>query len=313
MTATPPERFLAGRIKLQQLAFLVALDEQRSLARAATLLNMTQPGATKTLKEIERVLGVALFERSRRGVQPTPFGLIALRSARAVLGELRQLDGDLAAARDGLEGRVVVGSLLAAAAQLLPRSIALMRRRFPGVTVRVVEGTWDALLPMLRTGDLDLVLGRVPSAQQRRGLVVTDLYDEPTMIVARPHHPLAEGGTLAVDALLAADWILPSDQTMLRRDIELAFRAAGRDAPLPAVESVAALANHNLILQSDLLAFLPQSVASFFVGAGLLAVLDTALVLPPTRTGLILRAQRALGPAPAHFAAAVREVAGGIT
>lgn len=312
MTANPPERFLAGRIKLHQLAFLVALDEQRSLAKAATLLNMTQPGATKTLKEIERVLGVALFERSRRGVQPTPFGLIALRSARAVLGELRQLDGDLAAARGGLEGRVVVGSLLAAAAQLLPRSIALMRQRFPGVAVRVVEGTWDALLPMLRTGDLDLVLGRVPAASQRRGLIVEDLYDEPTMIVARPGHPLA-GQRLSVAALLAADWILPSGQTMLRRDIELAFHAAGHDAPLPAVESVAALANHNLILQSDLLAFLPQSVASFFVSAGLLAVLDTDLALPPTRTGLILRAQRELAPAPAHFATAARDVVRDIT
>ncbi len=313
MAAPPPERFLAGRIKLHQLAFLVALDEQRSLAKAATLLNMTQPGATKTLKEIERVLGVALFERSRRGVEPTPFGLIALRSARAVLGELRQLDGDLAAARDGLEGRVVVGSLLAAAAQLLPRTIAAMRRRFPGITVRVVEGTWDALLPMLRTGDLDLVLGRVPAAAQRRGLIVEDLYDEPTMIVARPGHPLAGRGRPGLDDLLAADWILPSEQTMLRRDIELAFRAAGHDAPLPAVESVAALANHNLILQSDLLAFLPHSVASFFVAAGLLSVLETDLVLPPTRTGLILRAQRPLAPAPARFAAIARDVARDIT
>jgi DNA-binding transcriptional LysR family regulator len=148
-----PERLPETRLKLPQLTFIVALSEERSVAKAAARLNVTQPAASKMLKDIEERLGAQLFERSRRGATPTTSGELVIRSARVVLGELRHLAEELSAHRSGLHGKVAVGTLLTAAAALLPKSITRLRASYPGIMVRIAEGTWDLLLPMLRMGD----------------------------------------------------------------------------------------------------------------------------------------------------------------
>lgn len=303
------QHFLETRLKLQQLTFLVVVSDERSVAKAAAKLNVSQPAATKMLKEIEGRLGLRLFERSRRGSVPTAYGELVVRSARIVLAELRHLGEDLSALRTGLQGHVAVGTLLTASAALLPKSIARLRAAHPGIVVRIAEGTWDLLLPMLRIGDLDLVLGRVPSATRWEELTVVELYQEPTWVLARPGHPLLQGQVLAAEDVLGADWILPSHQTMLRQDVDDAFRAAGRAPLRPAVESVSALANHRLIGETDLLALLPREAARFYVDRGLLARVPVDLGLPVTRTGMLLRADRPLAPAAERLAAAVREIA----
>jgi DNA-binding transcriptional LysR family regulator len=303
-----PERFLQTRLKLHQLTFLVAIEEERSIARAAARLNISQPAATKNLKEIEVHLGLPLFERSRRGAVPTAYGELVVRSARVILAELRQLGEELSALRTGAAGRVVVGTLLAASATLLPGALARLRRGHPDITVRIVEGTWDLLIPMLRTGDIDLVLGRLPSSANPDGVALEDLYREKTCIVARPGHPLLRSGLAPPTPaeLAAADWILPSHQTMLRRDIDDAFRALGLAPPRPAVESVTALANQGLIAQTDLLAFLPWGAARPGLATGTLAILPAELGLRPARTGMMTRSTRPLTPAAQRLAESVR-------
>jgi DNA-binding transcriptional LysR family regulator len=308
-TGALSQRFLETRLKLQQLTFLVVVSEERSIVKAAARLNVTQPAATKMLKEIEDRLGLQLFERSRRGAAPTAYGELVVRSARVVLGELRHLGEELSALRTGLQGQVAVGTLLTAAAALLPKSIARLRAAYPGIVVRIAEGTWDLLLPMLRVGDLDLVLGRVPPVTRWEELTVVELYQEPTWVLARPGHPLLAERPLTPEEVLAADWILPSRQTMLRQDVDDAFRAVGRAPLQPVVESVSALANHRLIGETDLLALLPREAARFYVERGLLARVPVDLGLPVTRTGMLVRADRPLAPAAERLAAMVRAVA----
>jgi DNA-binding transcriptional LysR family regulator len=311
--AQPPgtlsQRFLETRLKLWHLSFLVVISEERTIAKAALRLNVSQPAATKMLKEIEDRLGFQLFERSRRGVVPMPAGDLVVRTARLVLGELRHLGEELSALRTGLEGKVAVGTLLTAAAALLPRSIARLRAAYPGIVVSIAEGTWDVLLPMLRVGDLDLVLGRVPPVTRWEDLTVVELYREPTWVLARPDHPLLSRRIITPEDALAADWILPSRQTMLRQDVDDAFREAGRAPLQPVVESVSALANHRLIGETDLLALLPREAARFYVDRGLLARVPVDLGLPVTRTGMLMRSGRPLAPAAERFASMVRAVA----
>lgn len=308
-TGALSQRFLETRLKLHHLTFLIVVGEERSIAKAAARLNVSQPAATKMLKEIETRLGLTLFERSRRGAAPTAYGELMIRTARVVLAELRHLGEELSALRTGARGRVAVGTLLTASAALLPKSIARLRKTYPGIVVRIAEGTFDVLLPMLRVGDLDLVLGRVPPVTRWEELTVVELYQEPTWVVARPGHPLLARHPLTPEDVLAADWILPSRQTMLRQDVDDAFRAAGRAPLRPVVESVSALANHRLIAETDLLALLPREVARFYVERSLLALVPVDLGLPVTRTGMLVRADRPLAPAAERFAAMVRAVA----
>src|ERR1700758_2320163 len=82
-------RFDPTRLKTRQLALIVQLDTHRSVLRAADAAHMTQPGATKLLRELEDTMGVPLFERHPRGVEPTWYGEVLIRHARSVLAELQ--------------------------------------------------------------------------------------------------------------------------------------------------------------------------------------------------------------------------------
>src|SRR5688500_4817469 len=87
--ATPHVNAMARlHLKTRQLTFLVHLDEQRCVARAAAASGLTQPAASKLLRQVESTLEVKLFERHARGVEPTGYGEILIRRARLALGEL---------------------------------------------------------------------------------------------------------------------------------------------------------------------------------------------------------------------------------
>jgi len=98
-------RIRETRLKLHQIEFVVAIYERRSIAAAALALNISQPAATRMLKEIESILGVKLFERTRLGVTPTPYGDAMIRRARLILSETRLLHDEIAALANGVEGR----------------------------------------------------------------------------------------------------------------------------------------------------------------------------------------------------------------
>ncbi|QCI66596.1 LysR substrate-binding domain-containing protein [Phreatobacter stygius] len=311
MTKEPAVRRLReARLKLHQLEFVVAVDERRSIAAAAEATNLSQPAATRMLKEVEAILGVVLFDRTRRGVTPTLYGEALLRRARLILAELRHMHEELLALAGGVEGRVAVGTLLAASATLLPRSIKILRERFPKVSVQIIEGTFDVLVPMLRAGELDILLGRLPRLAGDEGVATELLYHEPTCVVARPGHPLARRQQVSAAEIRAADWILPPRSTLLRADIDAAFRACGLAPPQPMLESVTVLANQRLIAATDLLAFLPRDIAEYYRGHGLIAIVPAELGLQPAEVGLSLRAGRLPSPATRVFADIVREVAG---
>ena len=130
---------IAQRISLRQLRVIAAIGDHGSIRLAANSLNVTQPTATKALQEAEAILGEELFKRSNRGVVPTAIGEAMCRRARLVLAEVRQAGEEVRDLKEGLGGRVAVGSLLAASARLLPEAIARLRRARSKVSVSIVE------------------------------------------------------------------------------------------------------------------------------------------------------------------------------
>src|SRR5215213_5560381 len=88
-------RHLDQRLKLHLLRALDAIDAQRSLLKASTALGVSQPALTKSLQEIEDIVGVRLFDRHARGVQPTEAGAVLVQSARRILAEMRRIDEEL--------------------------------------------------------------------------------------------------------------------------------------------------------------------------------------------------------------------------
>src|SRR5215469_15258017 len=157
----------AGRphLKTHQLAFLVHLDEERRLARAAAAAGLTQPAASKLLRQIEETLDVKLFERHARGVAPTCYGEILIRHARSVLSEIGLAREELAALKAGRTGKAAVGTILEPGANLLPTAIATLKQRYPGTLVHVEVDASRLLVQRLLQGHLDMVVARLLDAE----------------------------------------------------------------------------------------------------------------------------------------------------
>ena len=288
-----PLDLLNGRLKLRHLALVVAIADQGSVLRAAEHLHLAQPAVTRSLREVEGVLGVELFTRGPRGVTPTLFGDAFVEHARAVLAELRRAGERIAGLADGEVGTVTIGTLLAGSNVLLPRAIAALKRDRPGIRVIVQEATFDAQVPRLLDGEIDLILGRLNPIDDLRGLRQITLYGEPVRLVARRDHPARSRPGLRLADLLGYPWVLPLEQTALRTELEQVFRAEGLALPGDLVECTSVLTVRTLVRDTDMIAALPELVARTDAG---IAPLPVPLETVRRQVGVTLPAHRAPTP-----------------
>jgi len=312
MPAAPrilPDWYLRSRLKLRQVMLLVALDEQRNMHRASAALRMTQPAATRLLGDLERTLGVRLFARGPRGLTPNAYGESLIRHARAVLASLDHAREEMNSLAEGASGRIAIGALLVAAPVLVPEALARFKARHPNHTVLVREGSATDLLPALRRGELDLVVGRVTSDVPAEGLQFEAFYRAPMQAVVRPGHPLARRRRLRLRDLADASWIAPPAEAPYRRRLDAAFRQAGVAPPRRLVESVSIAVNKMLVQRSDAIAVMPRDVAREYAVLGLVRVLPIALPAPSGPVGLITAVGRPLAPAAADLMQALRDAA----
>ena len=220
------------RLRLRNLRYLLSLEQTRNLSHSATLLNTTQPGLSKWLKELEEDVGLPLFERHARGLVPTPNGKVLIEHARRVLSQLDRAATDMSTLRDGVSGRIAVGASGAAASVAAPIAILRMAERMPTLRVELVEATMDRLLTMLAQGEIDVVIGRT-SKQILDGALISSelLYLEPVDLIARPGHPLFLKQDIRWDDVERYRWIVWPRETPVRNALEAALQTAGR--PLP--------------------------------------------------------------------------------
>ncbi len=301
--------FLRSRLKMRQVLLLVALDEHRYMHRAAASLSMTQPAATRLLGDLERLLGLRLFERSARGITPNAYGESLIRHARIMLSTLDHSRGELNALLEGTTGKIVLGTLLVAAPVLVPRAVARFKQRHPRHTVLIREGTAASLLQALQRGEVDLVVGRAWSDVASEALRFEAFYAEPMRVVARIAHPLRRRRALKLAQLAEWPWILPTPEAAYRKRLEGAFREAGVEPPLRVVESMSILTNTMLVQETDTLGVMPRDVAELYAGVGLVRILPVRLPAPSGPVGVITAAGRPLPPAATDLIQALREAA----
>jgi DNA-binding transcriptional LysR family regulator len=300
---------LNTRVSASHLRLVIAIAEENSLVGAAKRLNMTASAATKALQAAEHQLGIPLFNRTSVGMVPTVYGTALITRARLVISQLNRAAQEINDLRDGLNGRIAVGTLLAGSAGLLPAAISRVRHDRPGLVVTVMEGTDDVLLPSLRRGELDLVVGRLTEFHERTDLAQEALIRDIACVVTRPDHPLTRRRDLVLADLLAWDWILPPHETTLRAQIDKAFLDESIDPPMPAVESVVLVMNRALVLSTDYLSVWPWQVAGSEAAAGNIAVLPIRLAPTAGPIGITLRRDAIPPPAVEIFIATLRAVA----
>ncbi|MFF0696583.1 LysR family transcriptional regulator [Streptomyces sp. NPDC003236] len=143
---------------IKQLRALVTVAEVGSVTRAAELLHLVQPAVTRQIRTLEQELGVALFERTRQGMQPTPAGTTMVERARRALNELERARAELLPTPGVVSGIVTVGLLDSASNLLAERLVSAIIRDHPSIELRLLTAYSGHLQQWLDDGDLDLTL-----------------------------------------------------------------------------------------------------------------------------------------------------------
>lgn len=299
-----PSRLVA--LSGRQLSLLHHLAELRSVRRAADAMHITQPAATALLKQLEAHLGSQLFERHSRGMRPTPSGEVMIRYARGMRTELRGVVGELQALRSGATGRVRLGSVMGAVPGLLAPGLARFKASHPGVELSLQVSTSNVLMQALAAGDLDLMLGRVPSSAEAEELgadLRADLDVQPLMcrerlcIVARAGHPLFQQHALQLQDLLALTWIVHPPGSPLRLRLDAALQRLNFTGRLDRVETASLLATTALLVESDMVSVVSEDIARHYAQSGMLGVVPVAFPFPMSDILVIRRLSRPLGRA----------------
>ena len=223
---------------------------------------MTQSAASMMLKEIESLFDVKLFRRQGRGMALTNEGTALMPRWQTVLGEV----GAMGSTLQGAVQRVVrIGAFPHTAATVLPE---IVKKLISGKTVwrpRIVDGRADYLLQMLLQGEIDILIGRLPShvvdAPYFEDLSQRLLYEAPLSVVSSSKHPLASKKKLDFAELAKWQWILPDMQSTTRVGLMEAFLRRGMTPPIPAVESPSFFYSLSVVAQTDLLTCCAQSAA----------------------------------------------------
>lgn len=298
--------YVRTRLKTRQLLLVVALAEEGNIHRAAEALNMTQPAASKLLRELEEMLEAVLFERLPRGVRPTLYGDALIRYARAVLGSLEQAQDELAALKAGRLGHVAVGAITSPGVRVLPGAIAAVKRAHANLRVSVEIDTSNVLLERLAQDKLDVVIGRLSAEHDKLELRYEPLAGEPICAVVRHGHPLLGGKPLTLADVRGSAWIVPPSNTVLRHRFELMFQRASLAPPANVVETAALLFITQALEKSDMIAVLAEDVARYYAGHGMVEILPLPMECRMDEFGLITPANKLLSPAAAVMIEALR-------
>lgn len=289
--------YIRANLKPRHLQLLVALDDLRNLGKVATAMHVSQPAISLALGELERGLGLQLFERTARGVNPTVYGECMIRHARTLIGTLAQTRDELRSLMTGASGRVALGALPATAPALVPLALARLKRSSPTTTVAVHEGSMDLLLPALRRGHLDFIVGRLnDDAIGGQDLMEKPLIEGASSLVVRPGHPLTRRRRLDWTDLATHAWVLPPGGSLSREPLEAALQRHGVALSSDIVETLSPHVILTYLQQSDAVGVLSRVVARHYQALDLLHELPLTLPTALRPIGLTWRKDAALSP-----------------
>src|SRR5262245_4302977 len=175
-------------MKFSQMRDVVAIAERGSLRAAARHLRLAQPALTRSVHELERELGVPLFERRARGMALTPAGEAFVRRANAILSEVRRAHDEVQQLQGSSGGSVVAALSIVPHLAMLPQAFPAFRARYPGVQLRIIEGVYPTVEAGLKDGSIDFYIGPQPERPPAPDLIQEKLFDNTRTILARAGH-----------------------------------------------------------------------------------------------------------------------------
>ncbi len=279
-------------IRLRHLDAFLAVCEKGTISGAAKARHISQPALSKTIGELEKLLNATLFNRVGRQTIPTAEGEIFKRHA---LDSLRSLDAGCGALSGQNSGsRIKVGVLPTVIGGFFPDVARDFSSKRLGVSTSIFTGPNGYLIDLLRSGRIDLMVGRMPASKDMPGLSFEYLYEESISLIARSGHPMAERP--AAEAVQTYPIILPNTGAIIRGMVEEFLLSVGVQKSDPAFETVSLPFARNLLERSDMLWFISRGVVARELDRGELVSLDMGERILSGAVGLTRRLASADNP-----------------
>jgi DNA-binding transcriptional LysR family regulator len=302
------------RIRLRDLHILLAVAERGSMAKASAHLAISHPVVSKTISDLERTLGVRLFDRYSQGVELTAYGRALLKCGVTVFDEMRQGLKQIEFIADAASGELRIGCPEITMAGLLPAIAEQFSRQHPNIRLHVVLANTAMLqFQELRDRNIDLLIGRMPQPFVADDLAAEILFDEPFFAVAGMHSRLARKRHVRLVELIGEPWVLPPYDSVPGSLILEIFRANKLQPPLPTITTLSAQLTVTLIASGRFVGLLPSSVAQFNTRRAGLKILPMKLPEARLAAGIVTVKNRTLSPLAELFIDCARELARSIS
>ena len=261
------------RINFRHLRCFVEVARLNSVSEAAGRMNLAQSAVSRTIADLERIVGIRLLDRSRRGSFLTEEGRVFHDLVAPSLAHIRS-------AFSVVDPRVHATEVLAIATlptvsvRMLPDVLMRFQRLHPDTTVRVLEGRNVDLLDRLRRGEIALVLGRLAGADAMQGLAFEQLYKEQIICVVSPGHPLDVARTHPAPDILAHPIIAHPPGTIVRDELDRKLLSAGLGNLKGLVETNSMSLARSLALCAEHVWIVPEGMVEPDLRAGTLQRLN---------------------------------------
>ena len=280
-------QMIDSRVRFRHLRTFIEVVRQNSVGRAAQVLSVSQPAVTKTIRELEEILNKKLFEKDGRGLRVTRYGEVFLRHAGASVAALQT--GIDSLSRGDAGPPVRIGALPTVSARIMPKVMERFLAEGTESPVKIVTGENHVLLGQLRTGTLDLVVGRLAAPEQMAGLTFEYLYSEQVRFVVRSGHPLLTRDQFDFERIRDYTILMPPTGSVIRPYVDRYLLAHGM-AELPhAIETVSDSFGHVFVAQTDAVWVISEGVVIREIAAARLEALPVDTTDTQGAVGLTTR------------------------
>lgn len=287
------------------------MTRQGGVVPASRALGLSQPAVSKSLAELEDLLGAALFDRSGRRLVLTRQGETFAHHAMTAAAAIRE--GIQSVSQGGTRQRTVrLGTLPTVEVEVVPRAVAAFANGPLACRVHVESGPSTHMLSMLRDGNLDFIVGRLAGPEVMGGMVFEHLYSEQLTFAVRPSHPLATRSQLTYRELEPFPMLLPPAGAIIRPIVDSLFIAGGVGSFKFEIETVSNSFARAYTLENNAVWTISRSVVARDLELGQLVplALDTSASHGPV--GITMRSNEQLDAVALAMINAVREAAAAI-
>lgn len=289
---------LTSRLRLRHFRLVQAIAETGQISTAATQLAVSQPAASRTLAEIERIIGEPLFERHAKGMRPTLIGEVIMRHAATLVGDLDRIAVEVDAFRRGTAGVVRIGAVTGAAVGFVVPAVQKLKSMARLATVSIDIAPSVDLIDRLMRGELDIALCRLPQNADARPFLIRAGRVEQVRFLVRSGHPLIGLSGLTLDELAGFRWVIQACGMPVREAVDQAFANRGLPIPGDTIDTSSLMVALAYLKDTDAIAAITQEVYELLVpnDSSNWAVLDMkeSLILSPYQ--LIRKRDRPMTP-----------------